>query len=311
MQFGRKPQGEDNTALAVRATLRAFAGIFDLQDGEGPTYSRADIERLMLALVRVTILYWVDLTYGGVDAERLEAATGELKAAIALFDERRPNFYGQNIMGSDYAVGAREQNLDAGRRVLALASEIGGDPMPSPRDHHTKYLAPFETFSIFGPEGYTHRKRWADLLKASILSDRELLERIDVARLMLEPLWADPAGDAMETHLGEVHWALLAEQRWLGRELIAFIRERRGGRLVLGNPPEQMADRMRAIAALPNEFWEGRSAEDVCEGLHYCLSGDMENPHWGAVKPSMLRRLRERTEAYLREQEAQREEPNR
>lgn len=296
-------------ALAVRATFRAFAGIYDLHDGEGATYRRTDIERMMLALVRVSVVHWISLAFGGVDPERLEAAAAELGSAIGMYDERRPNFYGQNIMGSDYAVGAREQNLDAARRVLALASKITGSPMPSPRDLDAKYAAPLQTFSIFGPESWTHRQRWAKLLEASILNDRELLQRIDVAELVLEPLWVDSAGDAMETHLGEVHWALMAEQRWLGRELIAFIRERRGGRLVLGNPPEQMAERMRAIAALPDEFWEGRLAEDVCEGLHYCLSGDMENPYWGAVKPSMLRELRERAEAYLREQQAKRGEP--
>ena len=135
MRWGRKQASEEKpNALALRATLRAFAGIFDLKSGEGPTYSRAELEQMMLALLRTVIVHWVACAYGGVEHDRLSRADALLRKWIATFDERRPHFYEQNIMGSDYAVGAREQNLDGARQVLALASEIAGEPLLAPFD---------------------------------------------------------------------------------------------------------------------------------------------------------------------------------
>lgn len=303
MRWGRKQATEEvRGELALRATLRAFAGIFGLNSGDGPTYSRAELEQIVIALIRTVILHWIASAYGGVDSDRLSRADAVLRDWIATFDERRPRFYKENIISSDYMVGAREQDLEGARRVLALASGIGGEPLPAPFDLQIEHPAPYATFSLFGPEAWAQGKRWVELLGQSIRSDEELLERMSVADLVLAPLWADPAGDALEVHLGERDWSCLAHQGWLHGEVVAFLRERRGGVLVLGNPPEEMAERMRAIAALPDEFWEDRLAEDLNDNLAYCFHGDLENSAWGAVRPSLLRQSREHLEAYSRSQ---------
>jgi hypothetical protein len=301
MRWGPKQATEGvRGELALRATLRAFAGIFGLNRGDGPTYSRAELGQITIALVRTVIVHWIASAYGGVESDRLSRADAVLRDWITTFDERRPRFYKENIISSDYMVGAREQDLEGARRVLALASGIGGEPLPAPFDLQIEHPAPYVTFSLFGPEAWAHGKRWVELLRESIRSDEELLERMSLADLVLAPLWANPAGDALEVHLGERDWSGLAYQGWIHSEVVAFLRERRGGVLVLGNPPDEMAERMRAIAALPDEFWEDRLAEDLNENLAYCFHGDMENAAWGAPKPSLLRQSREHLEAYSR-----------
>ena len=147
--------------VLVRAALRGFAGIARV--GEGPWSFGGAIERpIIVQALRVIFVAWAQSAFDGVRPEALGEATRALQAELAKFDDEFASYYRQNVMGSDYACGAWQQNAEAGRRAANLAEWAGrGEMRRWSFDEPHAYRDDFDTLVELQLKCFPGMKPWA------------------------------------------------------------------------------------------------------------------------------------------------------
>lgn len=263
--------------VLVRAALRGFAGIARV--GEGPWSFGGAIERpIIVQALRVIFVAWAQSAFDGVRPEALGEATRALQAELAKFDREFASYYRQNIMGSDYACGAWQQNAEAGRRAANLAEWAGrGQLRRWSFDEPHAYRDDFDTLARFGPSGNIELSRWRELQKQAMAADLVALEEhgVAMAELAFAPLWPNAASQALDTVLTNDLWFALARQELLGSALVTWLRERKHGTLAMGLPPEEAAPRLVRAANLPASVWDDQPAAVAAHVLGEAIRRDV------------------------------------
>ena len=180
----------DKRAVAVRTALRGFNGLREI---EGAPWSLSDKLGLPIKLhaLRVVFIAWCQTLYEGVRPEALGEASDALRPLLAELDEALPEFYSRNVMGSDYAVGAWQADIEAARRVAALVETVNIlEFRLAPFDQQRSYTDILDTLSLYGPDATANQAAWRAAQRMAIRRDWEALRSGSTSRrkLMLEPL---------------------------------------------------------------------------------------------------------------------------
>ncbi len=283
--FQGLPHGTERRAVAVRAALRGFAGL-DRIDNAPWALSETHGLPIRLQAIRTVFVAWCELLYDGVRPGARQEAHAALRPLLDELDEALPDFYGRNVMGSDYAVASWQDSVEAARRAARLVEAIETlDPRPLPFDVERSYAELLDNLVLYGPDGHDNKIAWRAAQKGAIAADCEALRagRLSARELALAPLWPDPASAALETNLAATEW------RAFDHHLKIWLRERKDGALVMGKDAAAQEVRMVRAASLPSGFWEGRQPTDVLYAFDYLLHGRLDNPNWGSLTSVRLR----------------------
>lgn len=267
--------------VALRSAMRAFPGLANIGDGPWALGREVDLP-IRLHAVRAMFVTWSEFVFGGVRPDARREALKAFAAALAKLDEALPDFYNRNIISSDYAVAAWQENVEAARRAASLVEAIGSLQFQTlPFDAGLKYRDFLDTHCFFGPDGRDNRARWRAAQGAAIGADCAVFQNnvMTLEELALAPLWPNSSSAALETDL--TMGGSAKNKRELGVNIEKWLRERKDGSPILGLPAEEARERVVLIANLPRAFWEGRSAAQALHAFDYCLYGDLENPNWG------------------------------
>lgn len=267
----------DRRAIAVRAALRGIVGLVGIDTAPWSLSERLGVS-IKLHALRAVFVAWCQTLYDGVRPDALGEAFTSLRPLLGELDGALPEFYEQNLISSDYAVSASQDNVEAGRRAAGLIEAIDTlEYRLLPIDKGRAYNDLLDTLALFGPDAYENRASWRAAQRAAIGADCEALRtgKLSAKSLMLAPLWPSLAAAALETNLTRV-------EKLYGRSIQIWLRERKDGSLVMGRNPLVAADRMARIANLPPAFWDDRIPADSLYAFDYALHGDLENPSWGS-----------------------------
>lgn len=280
--FGNLTDDRDKRIVAVRSAIRSFPGTADIAAGPWSLSAEIDLP-IRLHALRAIFVAWSEIVFDGVRKEARAEAFGALAPYVAKLDESLPDFYKLNIISSDYAVSAWEDNTKAARRAVSIVETVNSlEFRQMPFDEGWPSPTPLNTLSIYGPSGRNDMARWRRAQRDAIASDCTVLEtgRLGRKELALAALWPNRASAALETNLTMGDSAKNALD--LGFYLEKWVRERKDGSLVLNESPEKASERVVRTANLPRSFWETRDAVDTLYAFNYCLNGDLGNEHWGS-----------------------------
>lgn len=267
--------------VALRSAIRAFPGLASIGEGTWALGREVDLP-IRLHAVRTIFVTWSELAVGGVRPDARHEALEAFAAALAPLDAALPEFYDRNIISSDYAVAAWQENVEAARRAAALVEAIGSLQFQTlPFDAGRRYRDFLDTLCFFGPDGRDNRARWRGAQRAAIGADCAVLQNdvMTLEELALAPLWPNASSAAFETDatIGKRD----RNRRELGESIADWLRARKDGSPIPDRPAEAARERVVLIASLPRAFWESRPAAEAFHAFGRCLRGDPEDPAHG------------------------------
>lgn len=290
--FGQLPETSHRRIVALRAAIRAYPGTAYICDGPWRLGAEVDLP-IRLQALRTIFVTWAQFAYPGVREEARAEAISALRKPLLRLDEGLPDFYRRNIMSSDYAVAAWENNTHAARRAVALVEAIDTLEFPElPFDEGRRYNHFLDTRSLAGPTGNQETQDWRNAQATALGVDCQLLaDGTSTADLALAPLWHEPWQAALETNVmaGAGHLNF----RKFGSTTEIWLRERKEGALVLGRRPEAAREIIVRVANLPPVFWEREDPLDAIDNFNYSLLGYLDNPNWGSSTRTMSKLERE------------------
>jgi len=261
--------------------MRAFPSVAHIGDGPWALGDQIDLP-IRLHAVRAIFVTWSEFVFDGLRHEARREAFTALARPTAILDDGLPNYYELNIIGSDYAVGASQNKVEAARRAIGLLEAVDSLEFRDAAFDDIRYDDFLDTIKCFGPSGYDEQNRWRAAQRDAIALDCAILQngRLTTRDLALAPLWPNPECAALETNLMAAKKTM--NRRELGEHIENWLEERKDGALILNMPAEQARERIVRTANLPRSFWESRSAADTLYAFDYCLYGDLGNPSWGS-----------------------------
>ena len=286
--FGHLSQDEDKRLVALRAALRVFPASAAIGAGRWELGSKTALP-IRLHSIRLLYVTWSGFAFEGVREEARREAFRDLSLCLAELDAGLPEFFEQNFMGNEYQTAAAENRAFAARRAVSLVEAVGKlsfDDLPFDGGHSCRSFLDILVLDWETQQRWRRAQAQGIGADCAVLSDRTMSRR----ELAMAPLWPNPIGASMETHLlmghanSNVHDLGFAIERWR--------RERKDGALVFLQQPAKAAERAVRLANLPASYWNRRDADDTLYAWNECFTATLDSPSWAdeeRVKPAWLK----------------------